>query len=804
MSEEKKKHSNRPGTNGSANGHHQQYGGEYYAGEPVNGHSDEPEEIDLKQLFGSLMRYKWWVLGITLSAAILAGVIAMTLQPVYESSGTMMIAQERNQYQWSGGTDLNSMMSSSFGLGRGSQIANEIEVLRSRTLADQIAAKIHEQETLPNGEMFPVLYLEYPDQRSKITQSMLSTRLRNNTTVNQVSQETDVINITYESPSPQEAKAIVDMTMETYMEVSANQNRTRTNSALAFLEDERARIQENLSEAEDQLRDYMSSTDLVQVDGQTEAAINRVAELESQRQEVQVELVAVNSSIDSYENQLNEIRPGLAEQFAEDVSSQLEGAQIRLAELRTERSLILQRNPELRNNPESEPQLVQLNEDIETVRNEIREITSSVLNADDSDVYIGFLENENGGVTDRIVELRRNLIELRIQESQLSAQEEVISQRLGEENQFFDNLPQNMLELARLRREVQINEQLFTEVSTKFQETQLWEQTQTGNGQVIDEAFIPQNASFPNTILFVLVGFMVGGALSIGLVVTRETFNRTVDGTDKIRSMGYPLLAVIPDFHQYISKRFEGRDRVNVDGRSVSTSWSTLIDSISPISEAYRRLHNNIVFSDPDKSYQTILITSSRKAEGKSTISVNLAVTFAESGKKVLLIDGDLRRPNLNKLIGEDRSPGIAELFYDKATKEDAIRETAAPGVDILTSGQKIPNPSAVMHSKKMAEFINGLKSEYDHIIIDSPPYGIITDAAPLIQSVADGIVLVAQFGETQVNELSHSVENLQRIRADVIGSVLTAYRYKESRDYYYYNEYTYDSYQAYEEYKEA
>ncbi|MCG2591077.1 GumC family protein [Rhodohalobacter sulfatireducens] len=789
--------------NGSPNGH-KSYRGEYYYGEnsPVN--EGDMEELDLKQLFGTIMRYKWWVAGIVIGAALIAGVIATTIQPIYQSSGTMMISQERNRYTWAGGTDLNSMMSSSFGVGAGSRIANEIQVLQSRTLAQEIAAKIHEQEELPNGEMFPVLYLEYPDRRTKITESMLASRLMQNMTVNQVSQETDILNISYESPSPLEAKTIVDMIMETYMEVSASQQRQRAGSAMDFLEEERARIQDRLAEAEENLRDYMRNTELVQVDGQTQAAIERVAELESQRQEVQVELVAVNSSIESYESQLNEIRPGLADQFAENVSSQLENAQLRLAELRTERSLILQRNPNLRNNPESEPQLVQLNEDIETVRNEIREITSSVLNADDSDVYIGFLENEDGGVTDRIVELRRNLIELKIQESQLSAQEEVINQRLEEENQFFDNLPENMLELARLRREVDINEQLFTEISTKYQETQLWEQTQSGNGQVIDEAVLPGSPTYPNTNRFILFGFVAGLIVSVGTVLAKETFNRTVDGTDKIRSMGYPVLAVIPDFHEYVTDRFNGRETVRVDGRSVSTSWTALIDSISPISEAYRRLHNNIVFADPDKDYQTILVTSSRKAEGKSTISVNLAVAFAESGKKVLLVDADLRRPNLNRLVGEDRAPGIAELFYDKATEEDAIRSTAAPGVDIITSGQKIPNPSAVLHSKKMVEFINELKNEYDHIIIDSPPYGVITDAAPLIQHAADGILLVAQFGETQVNELNHTVENLQQIRADVLGSVLTAYRYKESRDYYYYNEYTYDSYQAYEDYKEG
>ncbi|NBC26792.1 MAG: polysaccharide biosynthesis tyrosine autokinase [Bacteroidetes bacterium] len=802
MSEGKKQPFNR-NSNGSPNGQ-KSYRGEYYYGENSPMNDGDMEELDLKQLFGTIMRYKWWVAGIVVGAALIAGIIATTIQPIYQSSGTMMIAEERNRYSWAGGTDLNSMMSSSFGVGQGSRIANEIQVLQSRTLAQEIAAKIHEQEELPNGEMFPSLYLEYPDRRSKITESMLAFRISSNMTVSQISEETDILSISYQSPSPLEAKTITDLIMETYMEVSASQQRQRAGSAMDFLEEERARIQDRLAEAEENLRDYMRTTELVQVDGQTQAAIDRVAELESQRQEVQVELVSVNSSIESYESQLNEIRPGLAEQFAENVSSQLENAQLRLAELRTERSLILQRNPELRNNPEREPQLVQLNEDIETVRNEIREITSSVLNADDSDVYIGFLENEDGGVTDRIVELRRNLIELKIQESQLSAQEEVINQRLDEENQFFDNLPENMLELARLRRAVDINEKLYTEVSTKYQETQLWEQTQSGNGQVIDEAFLPSEAAFPNTMLFVLVGFMVGGVLSVGSVVAKETFNRTVDGTDKIRSMGYPLLAVIPDFREYVNTRFGGRETVRVEGREVSTSWTALIDSISPISEAYRRLHNNIVFADPDKDYQTILVTSSRKSEGKSTISVNLAVSFAESGKKVLLVDADLRRPNLNRLVGEDREPGIAELFYDKVSEEDAIRPTAAPGVDIVTSGQKIPNPSAVLHSKKMVEFIREVKQEYDHIIIDSPPYGVITDAAPLIQHAADGILLVAQFGETQVNELNHTVENLQQIRADVLGSVLTAYRYKDSRDYYYYNEYTYDSYQAYEDYKEG
>ena len=242
-----------------------------------------------------------------------------------------------------------------------------------------------------------------------------------------------------------------------------------------------------------------------------------MADLESQRQEVQVQSVAVSSSIESYESQLEQIKPGLAEQFAENISGRLEGAQLRLAELRTEQSLMVQRNPGLRNNPEAEPQYIQIQEEIGTVRQEIRDITSNLLNADDSDVYIGFLEEEGGGITSRILELRRNLIELKIEESQLQAQEDVIAQRMAEENQFFDGLPENMLDLARLQREVHIQEQLFTTISDQFAETQLWEQTQYGAGRPIDYGFLPDRPISPNKPLYSCVGLLIGGVVGVGL-----------------------------------------------------------------------------------------------------------------------------------------------------------------------------------------------------------------------------------------------------------------------------------------------
>jgi len=789
------------GIDGTARRNNGSYKGEYYNSEPFPGGPDESDEIDLKYLFSVLLRYKYWALGIIALSTVLALTYAYSLPPVYESTGTVLIQEDRASQAFAGDSDLNSILSRSFGVGAGSRIGNEIEVMQSASVADQIAQRLVNNPRMENGEVMPILWYNYPEDSTRASLDAVARRVQSRMQVQRNNQDTDIITITYSSPSPFEVARLVNTTIETYSDVSAQQKRAAATAALEFLSEEREKARAELTNSEEQLRDYMSRTSLVQIDGQTQAAIDRLAELESQRQQVQVERVSVNSSIDSYEDQLEQIRPGLAEQLSENISGQLERSQFRLAELRTERDLLIQRNPSLRQNPELEPQYASLVEEIETVRNQIRDITSNVLNADDSDVYIGFLDEEDGGVTQRIIELRRNLIELRIQQSQLDAQQDVLEERIAEENSFLDDLPDNMIDLARLRRDTQVNEELFSAISEQFTQTQLWEQTQYGSGRTIDAGQVPDSPAGPNRKLIALIGFMIGGVISVGFVVGKETFNRSVDGSEKLRKIGYPVLATIPDVGPYIKKRFNNEEFVEMDGRRVTTSWSMLIDSVSPLSESYRRLHNNIVYADPDLTFQTIVVTSPKKSEGKSTVSMNLAVALAESGKKVVIVDNDLRRPALHRMMGESREPGLIELFYDDEELSSVIKPTAAPGVHIITSGRRINNPSAVLKSAKMKELIVHLKKKYDHVIMDTPPYGVIADAAALIRQ-ADGVVLTTKFNYTKLNELYHTIENLDRIKANIIGFVITEYKHAKSADYYYYD-YTYDSYQAYEEYQE-
>ena len=419
-----------PGRNGSSH-----YSGEYYSGERIpKDLSEEKDEIDLKRMLGTATRYKWWVIGITLLFTAAAYLYAQTLDPVYTSSGTIVIEEQRNTYTYRD-SDISSIVSNSFGVGTGNRLVNEIQVFQSRRLASEIAGKLLVKRTMPDGEQFPILWMTYPEDSLVIGQEMLTRRIQSRMQVQRVDIDTDIISVSYSSISPYEAQYLVNTTIDTYTEVSANQRRMAANSALDFLEQEQQDAQARLSNSEDNLREYMSQTNLVEVDGQTNAVINRLAELESQLQQVQVERVSVNSSIEAYENQLDQIRPGLAEQFADNVSSNMERRQFRLAELETERDLLLQRNPSLRTNPEQEPQLVRINEEIEALKNDINQLAAELI-GDESDIFIGFLNSEDGGITNRIIEMRQQLIELRVQESQLNAKEDVLNQRLQEENQF--------------------------------------------------------------------------------------------------------------------------------------------------------------------------------------------------------------------------------------------------------------------------------------------------------------------------------------------------------------------------------
>lgn len=215
-------------------------------------------------------------------------------------------------------------------------------------------------------------------------------------------------------------------------------------------------------------------------------------------------------------------------------------------------------------------------------------------------------------------------------------------------------------------------------------------------------------------------------------------------------------------------------------------SLITFEQSKSPISEAYRTLRTNVQFTGVDSETKKIMITSSGPREGKSTTAANLAVSIAQSGKSVLLIDADMRNPTQHKLFGLSNEEGLSVSLVQDQDFQAYIKETAVPGVSLLSGGPIPPNPAELVGSKRMKRLIEVLSEQFDVVLIDTPPIIAVTDAAIIAQEV-DGVILVLASGEVNKEFAKRAKAHLDKVGAKILGAVLNKADMKTSEYHYYY-----------------
>ena len=206
----------------------------------------------------------------------------------------------------------------------------------------------------------------------------------------------------------------------------------------------------------------------------------------------------------------------------------------------------------------------------------------------------------------------------------------------------------------------------------------------------------------------------------------------------------------------------------------------------SVISEKFRGIRTNILFSTADNDVQTIVFTSEKPAAGKSTISANVAITYAQAGYKTLMIDGDMRKPSQHYLFNTDNIDGFSNLIINKTDYNKAIHKTDIVNLDLLTSGPIPPNPSELIGSEKSLEVFEYLRSEYDFIIIDTPPVNMVTDAQ-LFSEIAKYVVYVVDVQKNDRNAIKKGKELIEKAGAKILGVVLNKAPEDKSSSYYYY-----------------
>ncbi|KKI93252.1 capsular biosynthesis protein [Bacillus sp. SA1-12] len=219
---------------------------------------------------------------------------------------------------------------------------------------------------------------------------------------------------------------------------------------------------------------------------------------------------------------------------------------------------------------------------------------------------------------------------------------------------------------------------------------------------------------------------------------------------------------------------------------SQNRSLISLSNPKSPIAEQFRTIRTNIQFTSVDEELKTIIVTSAGPAEGKSTTTANLAVVFAQQGKKVLMIDADLRKPTVHYTFNKENYIGLSNVLTKQETLVEAIQTTSQENLFVLTSGPIPPNPSELLGSKGMKSMLEEAKQEFDVIILDSPPVLAVTDAQ-VLSNVTDGVVLVTSAGKTEVDSAKKAKELLQSAKAKILGVVLNNKKAQDSQYYYYY-----------------
>jgi succinoglycan biosynthesis transport protein ExoP len=368
--------------------------------------------------------------------------------------------------------------------------------------------------------------------------------------------------------------------------------------------------------------------------------------------------------------------------------------------------------------------------------------------------------------------------------------QELIRQALELQKAETNNMAEKMVQYNILKRESEADKTLYEGLLTKLKEAGISEGLKSSNLRVVDPAMIPSYPARPAKARNIALAFLVGLVGGIGLALLREYLDNTVKTPDDIETLTrLPSLAVVPAFGDDGSHkrrmRFLGGASANGHEKRIELVAQHLPKS--QMSEAFRALRTALLLSQPDHPPQVILVTSALPREGKTTAAANLAVTLAQLGDKTVLVDADLRKPGVGRLLnlGTGKYAGLSSYLAGVSTLDlVTVPHPAIPNLAAIPTGPLPPNPADLLSSHKLADAIVELRTKYKFVVIDSPPIMAATDAV-ILSVQADGVVLVVRSGETPKEAFTRTCDLLTSVKSRMLGVVLNAVD-ATAPDYYY------------------
>jgi len=722
----------------------------------------KPQETSLYEVVDLLWRRKTLIL-VCLAGILLPIIIAnFTLPPVYESQTTIIFEQSREPIA---AFDVSDAFS------RKSYIVNQIEEIKARTLAEEGAHKLAPETA---AEILK-------DQGRGLSQEgrrqLLSQRIKKGISAEPI-RDSDVILIKFQGPTPASAARTVNLVAETVKERSSQVKREQASSTRKFIEVQLPAVEAGLYKAEDAIKGFKARNQVVSLSDEAREVLARMTEIDKMYAGTVTQKMALEKKLEAIYTKL-EYKPDFSEGSSKMTSGAVaDSLRKSLLDLQIEATQL-----SIKGYHPEHPQIYKLNRQIEATKNKLVEELANI---------------SRGGQAKPMPEMSDLLAQippLQIELISLEARELAIRDFNTGYESDLSKLPYKELELTRLLRAKDVNENIYKMLLEKYEEAKITEAGKIGNVRVIDPAKEPLSPIKPRKALNLLIGLVVGLVLGVGLSFFLDSMDNSVKTAEEIETnFGIPVLGLIPSIQSEgpRKKKRNGRDEISKIASTLVTKYTPR----SPISEAYRAIRTNIQFSKIDAPLRSIVVTSAAPSEGKSTTVANLAFTTALAGAKTLLIDADLRRPVVHSLFGLEREPGMTNILAERLAPEKVIKPSGVENLDILTCGAIPPNPSELLGSQRMKELVQQLKAKYDLVLFDSPPVITVTDTAVLSNQV-EGVVLVVLSHGTDRRALARAKSLLSNVNANILGSILNKIDLTgigSSYDYYYHYHYYYYS----------
>jgi len=770
-------------------------------------------QVTIHDYLRILYRGRWIILISFLTVVGFVTYYTFTTTPIFRATAKVMIKD-------TGGVQQTLFNVVDF-MEKEKKINNQVEILNSRTLAENVIKKLKSSE---NADKLFILgntsagskhrlgfnkkikqifagvsaanHVDTATEQSHLilnedfdeTINNFIKTLQSNINVDPI-RNTDMIRISVTAPSPTEAAYIANTVAQVYREQNQIASQEEVRKVKDFLGEQLDVFQAQLRESEQTLKEYKEQEKVVALPREVEELVTRLAEVENLYREVELELNSNKERLSYIDAQLGESKKNLNMQniltapFLKELNQ-------KMVELETEKTRYIASVINHGVYDPNDPNILNINEQTKLLEEKFKNGITQLAAA------------ETGDPITLSEELFQRKIEVEATIQALLPKVTALKKIVDEYNLELEKIPERSLKLARLERAARLDEKITLMMKEKYEESRITEVGQLGSVWIIDPAKPDYMPIKPKKKMNILLGIIMGLGLGIGVTFVLEYFDNSVRSVEDIEKSGIPILGSIPIIKLEETNRRYGKngkhhssDTLSAhEAKTIAGRLITHFAPKSPISEAYRSLRTSIQYAKADNPLKTIVVTSPGPQEGKSTTVANLAITIAQMGTKTLLVDTDLRRPVLHSIFNLSRSKGISNYLVGKIELEQVIFKTEIDNLYLMPCGTLPPNPSELLGSKAMKHCVSKLKEQFDVILFDSPPIMAVTDAA-VLSSEVDGVIVVVKAGQTDRNAVLRSFDILRNIHNRILGALLNVVNVEGvygSYYYYYYHYYYY------------